>query len=253
MKAKRFLCICLLCVLCLPGSKSLGAAMAAEPKNPESARRLARDVLSRQETPASKIEYRWVRREQKAPERRRDSPWWQVFSRWLETVAGIVAGLRQSIARLGKVGILLALAAVLLLYLLYTRRLGPWLFARQSEGSAGPPQPEMLFGLDVRPESLPGAPDQASLTLWSAGRKREALALLYRAALSRFIHDHRLSLHPSLTELECQKQVARQRQGAQSAYFKRLTACWIRMAYGHEQLDEGLHHELVRGWREAFD
>ncbi len=251
MKARRLLCICLLCVLCLPVPNNLGAA--AEPKTPESARRLARDVLSRQQVPASTIAYRWVRREpKKQPERQRDSSWWQAFFQWLETFAGTVAGLRQFIARLGKTGILLVLAAVLILYLLYTRRLGPWLAARHLWGSAGPLQPEMLFGLDVRPESLPDAPDQASLTLWAAGRQREALALLYRAALSRFIHDHRLSLHPSLTELECQRQVARQRQGAQSAYFKRLTACWIRMAYGHEQLDEELHHELVRGWREAF-
>lgn len=249
MRAAGRMGICLLVLLCL--SAPMGLCAAAEPHNPESARRLAQEVLARHDAPASRLEYRWERRERKEVVQERKSGWWRMFDQWLDRIVETFLGLRQPIARLGTIGILLALVVALSLYLLYIRRLGPWRARSHAPGSA-PEQPDMLFGLDVRPESLPHQPDEASLALWRAGRRREALALLYRAALSRFIHEYRVDLHPSLTELECQGRITRQGHSAQSVYFQRLNACWIRLAYGHEQLDDSLHRELAQGWKEAF-
>lgn len=219
-------------------------------ETPAGARALVRSVVLQQTRPESKIEYQWVRRKQQpAPQEERPG-WLENLFKQLAHAFGSLDGLRQLAASIGRSGILLALAGGLTLYLIYLKR--EWLPIFRPEKPPAPQQPDILFGLDLRPESLPDLPDQASLALFGAGKTREALALLYRAALSRFIHLHQVQLHPSLTELECQERIVRQGRTAESAYFKRLTLCWLRVAYGHELLDEAQHLELVRGWQECF-
>lgn len=243
--------ILLIAALCASSSAMPGrVAAAAEPQKPEEARAIVRSVVLQQARPDTRVEYRWVKREQKRNPQQ-ESPWLEALFKQLEEAFGSLAGLRQYAALLAKSGVLLALAGFLIVYLIYAKRFA-WLTALWSAGSAPAKQPDMLFGLDVRPESLLNAPDQASMELFAAGRQRESLSLLYRAALSRLIHDYQVQLHPSLTELECEKRVARQGKTVQSSYFRHLTFCWIRSAYGHEVLDQALHHSLTQGWKEAF-
>lgn len=63
------------------------------------------------------------------------------------------------------------------------------------------PAPQQVFGLDVAPESLPEDVASTAERLW-AEHPREALGLLYRALLSRLLHDYRLALKGSHTEGE---------------------------------------------------
>lgn len=260
----------ILCLFCTASLYSLGLVQATaaraeikaettvqtQAQTPEKARELVRSVVLQQTRPESKTEYQWVRKKQKPAPQEEEAGWLEALLKQFREAFGSLDGLHELLASLGRSGILLALAIGLILYLLYLKR--EWLPAFWPEKPAPAKQPDILFGLDLRPESLPDAPDQASLALFGAGKPREALALLYRAALSRFIHLHQVQLHPSLTELECQQQIARHRQGgqpvqtAQSSYFRRLTLCWLHVAYGHELLDEAQHLELVLGWQECF-
>ncbi len=257
MKVRFCLAICLL-FLAGPLNPDLLHAAEVRTENrlqtptatPEGARALVRSVVVQQTRPQSKIEYHWVRRNPKPAPQEETPGWLENFFKQLAHAFGSLDGLRQLAAGIGRSGILLVLAGALILYLIYLKR--QWLPMLRPGKSPVPKQPDILFGLDLRPESLPNAPDQASLALFGAGKPREALALLYRAALSRFMHLHQVRLHPSLTELECQQRISRQGQTAQTAYFKRLTLCWLRVAYGHELLDEAQHLELVQGWQECF-
>ncbi|MDO5674056.1 MAG: hypothetical protein Q4G66_03930 [bacterium] len=226
------------------------AESRVQTQTPAEARALIRSVVLQQSRPQSKIEYQWVRRNEKPAPQEEAPGWLENFFKQLGKALGSLDGLRQLAADIGRSGILLALAGGLILYLIYSKR--HWLPAFRPGRSPASLKPDILFGLDLRPESLPDLPDQASLALFAAGKPREALALLYRATLSRFIHLHQVQLHPSLTELECQERIDRQGRTAESAYFKRLTLCWLRVAYGHELLDEVLHLELVQGWKECF-
>ncbi len=107
-------------------------------------------------------------------------------------------------------------ALVLFLLYLVARHIGVngW-----SKGG-GRDVPDVLFGLDVRPESLPDDLPAAARRLLAAGDLRGAVGLLYRGALVALIQDGRIEIARGDTELQC---VAR-----------------VHVAYGGEQgRDEG--------------
>ncbi|UUZ49461.1 hypothetical protein LP420_03955 [Massilia sp. B-10] len=58
-------------------------------------------------------------------------------------------------------------------------------------------------GLDIRAESLPGDVTGSVRALWAQGQRRAALALLYRATLSRLVTDDGLALTQGNTEGDC--------------------------------------------------
>ena len=112
-------------------------------------------------------------------------------------------------------------------------------------------RPDFLFGLDVRAASLPadvaGAAEQAA----RAGRVREALSLLYRGALVRFM-DEGLDFRRGDTEGDCVAHVAREAVAPRAAYFRRLVGAWQSLAYGHQPVDAAAVVELASAWRECF-
>ncbi|MGC4081481.1 MAG: hypothetical protein QM736_05030 [Vicinamibacterales bacterium] len=63
--------------------------------------------------------------------------------------------------------------------------------------------PSHVRDLDIRPESLPADVGAAARDLWERGEHRQAMALLYRAALSRLVHVHRVPVRDSSTEGDC--------------------------------------------------
>lgn len=226
------------------------AGPAHPPATPEEARRLVRR-LQLEQRPATRTEYRWQRKEKPQPERK-EPDWLKKFIEWLDRrdFSGL-RGLVQGAAELSRILVVLVLGGGLAAYLFHMKRLGR-LQLRPAAPSATRQKADMLFGLDLRPESLPAEPAAASVALFARGRPREALALLYRAALSHFIHEDGLPLETAMTELECEREVRRSGAAAKSRYFRSLTVCWIRTAYGHEQLGEACHRELAQGYREAF-
>jgi hypothetical protein len=145
--------------------------------------------------------------------------------------------------------ILIVVFAGLLLYLLrrYRGPLGNLIGRKTIEAP-----PQVLFGLDVTPESLPADVPALVMELWNQGNVREALGLLYRASLSRLIDKHELAFRSSHTESECAQLVREQGIVSLSEYFTQLTEVWRRLAYGHQQPQSEIVDLLCKTWRQEL-
>ena len=141
--------------------------------------------------------------------------------------------------------ILIALAAGLFVYLLYRYR-GPIKSLRGGKKSAA--KPEVMFGLDVRPESLPDDVPAQVMKFWLDNRHRDALGLLYRASLSQLIDRHAVMFKSSHTEAECAALVKARGIDSLSNYFSGLTRIWCHLAYGHELPTIEAIQKLCDGW-----
>jgi hypothetical protein len=113
-------------------------------------------------------------------------------------------------------------------------------------------RPQFLFGMDVRPESLPEDVSVAALALVDGSRLREALSLLYRASLVRFM-DAGLEFLQGDTEGDCMRRVVRAAAAPRREYFERLVAAWQELAYGHRPVPVELARALAREWPRAFE
>ena len=112
--------------------------------------------------------------------------------------------------------------------------------------------PTQLFGLEVAPESLPDDIASEAERLWQE-QPRAALGLLYRALLSRLLHDYRLPLRSSHTEAEVLQLVQRLDQDELERFSQALTRHWQNLAYGHRLPPETLKRGLCEGWRRLFE
>ncbi|MER0040197.1 DUF4129 domain-containing protein [Pseudomonas sp. MGal98] len=112
--------------------------------------------------------------------------------------------------------------------------------------------PDQLFGLDVVPESLPDDVASSAERLWSED-PRAALGLLYRALLSRLIHDHKLPLKSSHTEAEVLPLVDGLDDPELSNFSQTLTRHWQNLAYGHRLPPAELCPLLCNDWRRLVE
>lgn len=110
--------------------------------------------------------------------------------------------------------------------------------------------PEDLFGLDIRPGSLPKDVAGAALALWRAGERRACLSLLYRGALARLVHERGLEVSPGATEGDCLRAAVPVLDEDGGGYFQGLTAAWQAHAYAHQDTEDG--EALCAGWRRHF-
>lgn len=116
-------------------------------------------------------------------------------------------------------------------------------------------QPDMLFGLDVRPESLPDDVAASARAALAAGDVRLALSLLYRGALVWLIQDGKIDIAKGDTEGVCVRHVASKYGGAANAkpsYFADLVRAWQSVAYGHESLPTAHITSLIDAWAAHF-
>jgi len=112
--------------------------------------------------------------------------------------------------------------------------------------------PDLLFGLDVVPESLPVDITGEVIKLWST-QPRAALGLLYRAFLSRLLHQHGLPLTGAHTEGEILQLVRATAQADLTRYAESLTEHWLNLAYGHRLPPDAARDELCSQWRVLFE
>lgn len=113
------------------------------------------------------------------------------------------------------------------------------------------PPPSVLFGLEVTPESLPADIAGTAEALWDS-QPREALGLLYRALLSRLLHDLRVPLKAAHTEGEVLSLVEQLQLLELSRFSQVLTRHWQNLAYGHRLPPASLKRGLCEGWRRQF-
>ncbi len=111
---------------------------------------------------------------------------------------------------------------------------------------------DTLFGLDIRPESLPDDVGAAAWRLWQAGEPRAALALLYRGALASLVHAHAVALHAGSTEGDALRLAGAALPASGADFFASLTGAWLRLAYRHEAPDTDAARALCDGWARHF-
>lgn len=219
------------------------AVDAANEHDHESARQLIESVLQGQDFGMERTVRKWRFKgwdeadEEAFPEWMIDFlEWLELFKDWSEVLSNIAAWVK----------VLLVLAFAGLMFYLFRRYRGPLsrLGRRQSEETA----PEVLFGLDVTPESLPPDVPVKVMALWAEGGYREALSLLYRASLSRLIDKYQLAFRASHTEAECAALVRARGIDSLSEYFWQLTNVWRRLAYGHQLPKSEIVKGLCDGW-----
>lgn len=128
-----------------------------------------------------------------------------------------------------------------------------WLLVRAAgtgrDLAALPREPTAVAGLDVRPESLPTDPLEIARIWWTEGKHREALSLLYRAALSWLIHQGGVEIEAGDTEGECTQRVAATPAAASlSSYFRQLTRAWLGLAYAQSPPSAETWDALCAAW-----
>ncbi len=110
-----------------------------------------------------------------------------------------------------------------------------------------------VAGLDIRPESLPDDIGAAVREQLGTGDARAALALLYRASLSRLVHAHALPVQPGTTEHECLI-LLRQRRPEERllAFMGKLTRLWTATAWAHQPAGTGDVEACLDDWQAIF-
>ncbi|MGB0712243.1 MAG: DUF4129 domain-containing protein [Gammaproteobacteria bacterium] len=115
------------------------------------------------------------------------------------------------------------------------------------------PAPDTLFGLDVRPESLPDDVPAAVMELWSRGEGRAALALLYRGTLSAVLRVHPLPVGAGATEGDVLRVSRSSLSEPQFEALEQITRTWQAMAYAHREPAEPRVQGLCDRWRREFE
>lgn len=150
--------------------------------------------------------------------------------------------------------VLTAIIAILWLWRRYSDRLPSWLLPRRKSANQVPPS---ISGWDIRPESLPDDVSAAVLQLWKDGQQRTAMALLYRASLSRLNYQHELCFPDGATEDDCvviARNASQQGQLSDNllSLFVAIAALWTRGAYGQRWPQQSELEELCRRWSTGF-
>ncbi|MFD0895679.1 hypothetical protein KBB96_01760 [Luteolibacter ambystomatis] len=129
-----------------------------------------------------------------------------------------------------------------------------WKFRHLFEGTGGSggggPRPvaRVVMGMEVSRDSLPEDVPTAAWRLWNEGRRHEALALLYRGAISRVIETGRVEIAEADTEGDCLRRVRAAGDPARPDYFQSLTAVWIGLAYARTLPGDAEVDSLCRNW-----
>ncbi len=113
-------------------------------------------------------------------------------------------------------------------------------------------RPEVMFGMDLRPESLPADIAAAARERLRASDLRGALSLLYRGALAGLVHERNLALRAGDTEGDCVRRVGATAPAAMATYFARLVEAWALLAYARRSPEPALVERLVGEWEQHF-
>ena len=180
---------------------------------------------------------RWVTKSQPRPPS--TSPRWMIG---LFDYFGQFAGLLLWIAGAGAV----AMAAVWILRLL-----------KSGEPRAVPAPPDVgnrrVLDLDIHPDSLPDDVSAAALELLRAGRLRDCLSLLYRAALSSAVHRFGVAIGAHHTEREVLGAVRGALDEPRARYFADLVTIRQRVVYAGEVLAPEAVLPFCAGFSTFFD
>jgi hypothetical protein len=179
---------------------------------------------------------------EKKPEKAKKYPWLVNLGIFIGQLLRVIAWI------LG--GVLVIALVVLLVRQLEKSQWRLWLLPK-------PARAEMLFGLDVRAESLPDDVAASAHAMLARGDMRGALSILYRGALVFLIDDGAIDIARGDTEGICVRNVARQYDKPRAWYFASLVNAWQRVAYAGEQNKNALPttdevRALIAAWAGHF-
>lgn len=130
-----------------------------------------------------------------------------------------------------------------------------WRFRHIFQGRDGPsrvsdshPSARVVMGMEVSRDSLPEDIPTTAWRWWLDGRRHEALALLYRGAISRSIELGRVEIAESDTEGDCLRRVRLAGEQVHPSYFSKLTTSWIGLAYAKSLPADAEVEALCRSW-----
>ena len=144
---------------------------------------------------------------------------------------------------------LVVIALVAALVHLARRYSGVWM----PERAARQPTPDVLFGLDITPASLPDDIVAAALAALDKGDSRGALGLLYRGALSALVNREGIDFAPGDTEGDCVRRTGGHVAPAKSDFMRTLVAAWQATAYGGRSAPADSVRALCAGWKQHFE
>lgn len=229
----------LLSALLLACTLSLGlppSAEAGEAVTP--AKRVIKEVLADPIFGKNSEETEWRLKKGDEPAEKKKPARNDGWVRALEFIGEIMRGLGWIVA---------GLVALLFVYLAlrYRERWLPSKLARQ-------PPPDFLFGLDVRPDSLPDDVAAAARAAFASGNVEAGLSLLYRGALVALIHRLQVEFRAGDTEDNCLQRVRGRLDGDAYAHFGELLAAWREVAYARRQPPAATLEALCLGWQRHF-
>ncbi len=238
------------CLILMAGNLLPANSFAATGHDAESAKQLIEDVLNDKDFGEEKLVEKWRFRNLIEENEEKIPQWLIEFVEWWERNFDIqdIDDSINNVAFWMKL-LLIGCFIFLLVYLLHRFRI-PLKSMRGKRKTEN--RPETMFGLDVRAESLPDDVPARVMHLWEQGNHREALGLLYRAALSQLIEQHSLAFKPSHTESECAALVQSLGVSELSQYFDRLTQIWRRLAYGHRLPETEVLRGLCKNWNSVM-
>lgn len=157
---------------------------------------------------------------------------------WLEAFGGVVAFVAEN-------ALWIVLALLVALLVRYHRVWLPWISERFERERT----PDALATHDIAlPEDLPDDLPGAVRALWRKGRQRDALALLYRAAVLRLDESLGTTLPPGATEAECLRRSRRLGDTDYAQLFARIVRCWQAAAYARRLPSAGDLEGLLDAW-----
>ena len=161
---------------------------------------------------------------------------------WLKAIGWVLSAI-------GEFG-LWFLAALVLLYVLWrSPRWLPWVRRQLREEQALPEVHEAALPEHAPlPDDVPGAVE----ALWRGGRRRDALALLYRAGVERLAERLQLAFPPGATEADCLRRARRLPDEAARASFTEVVRTWQRAAYARQFPDDEAFAALLAAWAQRF-
>lgn len=107
---------------------------------------------------------------------------------------------------------------------------------------------ESLFGMDLRPHSLPDDIANSARRLAENNDLRGALSLLYRGVLSILVNHDKLAITSALTENEILTLANDEIKNTRKNYLSQLTNEWIRTAYSQSISTKDLVLSLCDQW-----
>lgn len=162
---------------------------------------------------------------------------------WLKPFLAFIEFFSQTLRGLVWIGALLLAAVLIYLVIRYRES---WL----RPGRQAPP--DFLFGLDVRPQSLPADVAAAARAALAAGRVEEALSLLYRGSLVALIHRWQVDFRAGDTEEDCLRRCRGIVEDGAQSYFGGLLGAWRAAAYAHRPPPAPAIEQLCAGWARHF-